>query len=410
MTCERCRELMTELVCGELDRATAETARAHAADCATCSRELHAFERVLNVAEDLPLETPSATVEQRIMQAAREALSGGATQPRTEAAEATPREGLRAWFERLATWAMSPQVAMASVLLLVVGIGLYALPFGHEGSAPESLHLAQEPSPAAATATSAPVSEAEKALPEAEDVVREEASARAEPRRHAAEGKATGSSARTVAEGKPKASRARPATSGGTSKEASGAASKRRLESSELLDSMADSEERASKGYAPPPPSAPASKSAPMAEPAPEPSNALQKSVSKPSATGAQGASVGAAPRAETAAASADDAKAMLAEGVRAAQSGDYARAVRVLEPLAQSSEPERATARVWVARSLRALDQCERALPYYATLVSAANASRALLNEAADCYERTGDRARAESLRARAEALNAAP
>ena len=94
----------------------------------------------------------------------------------------------------------------------------------------------------------------------------------------------------------------------------------------------------------------------------------------------------------------------LLAQGIRAARSGDHAGAIAVLKPLAsKASSAVRRDASIWLARSYRALDNCTDALRYYVPLTASASASPALLSEAADCHERTGDSKLAASLRSRA-------
>jgi hypothetical protein len=433
MTCERASELITELVCGELDAAGEASVRDHAKGCPTCGPELEKFARVLRVAESIALDEPSPQVDVRIMQAAREAASrkGGSA----EAIDSdSPVSGFRAWLDRLSTWAMSPQVAMASVLLLVVGIGLYALPFSQQPSTSGMLPISQEPegeqapAPAASAATAAPSepSPAEMADKAASNVVAQEAMRRRLEGPDPAEGAA--------------ASPLAAKRSAGT-KEAAPARSARRPAAKANAFARGDAEDRArefgggvgsaagmgaAKGgpYAPPPP-------------ADEPARAREKSPAKPVAARPElfdeaeasparpsgvvqaapvpaeldsVASGKAAPAKElekkSESASGPDFGQMLDEGLSAARSGQYARAVELLEPVANKAPAaQRASARPMLARSLRALGLCARALPYYATLVQATTVSEATLLEAADCYDRTGNAPAADELRKRAQA-----
>jgi hypothetical protein len=438
ISCERCQDLLTELVCDELPAAEAASLRAHAKGCERCGPALSKFERTLEVSLALPLLTPSPDVERRIMQAARSALQSRAKGPLREAPEAPP-SGFLAWCARVGSWAMSPQVAMASVLLLVVGIGLYALPLGTDQEAgglrasedSSSPPMAPEP---AATVTAAPTPE-----PAAAD----ELDRLSPPREQAEERKLSvplrrerpsdglqleakkGGGARLYegknqAPAKPKAAPAPIAKSAddgnadfaglGSAGEAS-ARVKREAEPAGPAATRAaarkqnlelDSEYATGSRFAPPPPAAAPAASAPSARAAggsqqslggraPAANAELQVQDKERSASQAQGAG---------------DAKAAsgLGQGIAAAQRGDLATAQKLLAPIAQQgAQPERAQASLWLARSLRAAGDCTRALVYYKPLADAAGASRAVLEEAADCYERTGGGAQAKRLRARA-------
>jgi hypothetical protein len=433
MTCEQVSDLLTELVCGELDAESEANVRAHAASCATCAPELSALTSVLRVAESIPLDEPSPAVEQRIMQAAREAMSRKAGVTQALDTSTSPLTGFRAWFERLGAWAMSPQVAMASVLLLVVGIGLYALPFG-EPSAPEALHLAQEPEAEApaptAAATAAPSeSAAEEAV--AEDV--EATSARvaergegapdqdlleamnAKPASRGGE-KSQPADATYDAESRRKsAARSRPS---GLPAAKPKAAAKDEMFGDDLgsVDGKGVGVATGTSGgggsrYAPPPIEQQAEAKrdeAATARPAPAP---FAEPAAAVAAEEAPASPSNASPSKESSKSVAGpvDFGPMLDQGLTASRSGDHARAVELLEPVVAKGPPAlRASARPTLASSLRALGQCARALPHYAVLTKSISASRALLEEAADCYERVGNMAMARELRARAAPPNA--
>jgi hypothetical protein len=436
MTCERANQLLTELVCGELGADEAASVRAHAESCGRCGPELSRYARVLAVAQELPLEAPAPAVDQRIMQAAREALSrraGGAV----AIDSSTPSSGIKAWLERLGTWAMSPQVAMASVLLLVVGIGLYALPFGEDG-APAALQLAQEPegvAPQTATATSAPVEASRKArevVPagpqeDAYDLKRAAAPAAEAPTafQDALQEKPTLRARRPAPESKAVSAGSRKGLSldeldglGGVSGEGSGVGSGAAGGRGNALPAPAPAPKPVSAAkdramndlvepaFAPSPPPAPAEERSAQAPRRAEPS--------APAPADAESADYAAAPVASTREAAKQKAESapepsyatLLADGIAAAQAGNYARAVSLLEPVVASGPiTMRGSARTWLARSLRGLGQCERALTYYAPLVDAPSPPIAILNEAADCYAQVGRLAQAEELRMRAKA-----
>ena len=426
MTCEHANELLTELVCGELDAVQEAEVRAHAAGCATCGPELAKFGRVLRAAESIPLDEPSPQVELRVMQAAREAVSR-----RAGAAQAidsdSPVSAFRAWLDRLGSWAMSPQVAMASVLLLVVGIGLYALPLSQQTSAPAMLPLAEESdetAPPAASAAAAPAAQAP-----ASPMAAAESDAPEEARRlgdEAAEKATVGldSQRSRMASEKPRAT-----SSGALSRPAKKMDA---LGSGRALDTSAEGAAGGSAGlgaargrssYAPPPPDDRAGGAKPSAPPAPAPypkseparvTAAPELESAAPVAPAADALAeqpAGPAKEAAKGESAADEFGHMLDEGLSAARRGDHARAVELLEPVANKAPLAlRASARPVLARSLRAQGLCARALPYYALLVKATSVTQATLLEAADCYERTGNVAMAQELRARLQPPMAKP
>jgi hypothetical protein len=436
ISCERCQDLLTELVCDELSAADAAALRAHAKGCQRCGPALSKFERTLEVSLALPLLTPSPDVEKRIMQAARSALQSRAKGPLREAPDA-PRSGFLAWCARVGSWAMSPQVAMASVLLLVVGIGLYALPLGTDQevaglrASEESSSPPMAPEPAASV-TAAPTPEPAAAdqmdrLAPAHEQAEERKLSAPQRRDRASEGRdpaakkgggALGYESKNLAPAKPKAGPApiaKSADDGNAGFGELGSASQRRArvkQEAEPADARSaarkqdlerDSEYATGGRFAPPPPAVAPEASAPPA------SRAEGGSSQAPGGrASAQNAEIRAQDKERSASQTqaAGDAKAAsgLGQGIAAAQRGDLATAQKLLTPIAQrGAQPERAQASLWLARSLRAAGDCTRALVYYKPLAEAAGASHAVLDEAADCYERTGGGAQAKRLRARA-------
>jgi hypothetical protein len=456
MSCESCRDQLIELVCEELPSERAGEVRAHALRCERCGPELERLSATLRVSRELPLLSPSPEVERRVMQAARDAIARRARGPAREEPVPASSGGLTAWFARLGSFAMSPQVAMASVLLLVVGIGLYALPLGHQTeptalraaedeAAPEE-HASAEP---AAAATAVPLAEEEKpgggrvpaeALAssggkrgtgaaadkteaaknglrgqpslERREVSSDDAlkSAKSAPRpfpesklevesQRAAKPKAPskalgddfeafGGAAQEQAVPQPSVRTAEPAP-----------AQSRSASASEGAKAAADRPAlgAASGAFAPAPPSAPAPAAAraPVARAQPEAAydrsdavaeSAAPKSVKKESAAKGDGAAT------------------PLSKGIAAIQRGEHALGESLLLPVLQSgTTSERDQARLWLARSLRQRGDCARALEYYRPLTQPVTASRAVLQEAADCQERTGNASAAAKLRSRA-------
>ena len=110
MDCEKLDALATELVYGELDAQAAEEARLHLLGCPRCSAAVERLRGGLRAAEALPLEAPSSLLESRILAAADAARAPAPWHRRASRAVALA-----------GVWAMRPQVAMAAVVVLMVG-------------------------------------------------------------------------------------------------------------------------------------------------------------------------------------------------------------------------------------------------------------------------------------------------
>ena len=139
MNCETCETSLLDLVYGELAADESEAVRAHVATCDGCARSLARLEGARALARAVPKETPPASITARVMEEAR--ARAAATRAAAEAAQAkaaptdapTPREEPRSSFwQDLVRWigslAMGPQVAMAALLMLMVGMGLWYVP------------------------------------------------------------------------------------------------------------------------------------------------------------------------------------------------------------------------------------------------------------------------------------------
>lgn len=388
MSCESCRDLLMELVCDELDTETGAAVRAHALTCERCGPELSKLERTLAVGRDLPLLSPSPEVERRIMQAARDAIAGRAKGLARETSSA-PKSSLSAWFARLGTWAMSPQVAMASVLLLVVGIGLYALPIGH---APQTTALRETDEDAAGHVAPAASATAAPAPQTADDV--QGAAPRTEREQKMA--RQAELAADSPAE---KSTRARKAAK--PSKSAGGAAYDALEDSLGGLEApIAKKELRRPAESAQRDLSMEGSGKGGFAQPPPAPAAPERASAPKAAAEESEYAPVALAPRGSAKDDRADD----LARGIKAAQGGEYGLSRELLQPFASTGTPsERAQANLWLARGYKAAGDCAGALPYYRVLTQSPSVARAVLEEAAECFERTGNQTQASKLRARA-------
>lgn len=446
MSCETCQDLLIELVCDELAVDQAAAVRAHALKCERCGPELEKLSFTLKASSSLGLMSPSPEVERRIMQAAREAIAGRARGPAREAAaQAASYGGIADWFARLVSFAMSPQVAMASVLLLVVGIGLYALPLGPR-NAPEqtALRAAEEESDeqgaapsGAASATAAPLERPEpSAAPRAAEEMAGSGALERRNRGGDLELKKGAEAAKEIgalgsARARKAAAPSQPADALSESKDRSaaafpgmkssaGPAAAKPKAASKALGELADDfgapamqasggggaspakregsaqSAAASNQYAPAPPAAPMAKS-PRAVPAEAPARS-QKVAPEAEKAAAEVMRDSADKRAKSDGASA------LEQGIAAIKRGDHAQGQALLKPVASSGTgSDRTTAMLWLARSLRERGDCAAALTYYKTLTQPVTAARALLEEAADCQARTGNAAAAERLRARA-------
>ncbi len=414
--CEACRDALTELVCDELDAETRSVVLAHTQTCPGCAAELVKMRAVLQVAESIPLEAPSARVHAAVMVAAREAnVRREALAQASPSAKESAFELLRTWLRQLGTWAMSPQVAMASVLLLMLGVGLVALPLGQdrEQTALRAAHEAEEIKPATASGAVAPSSPAvqtdldaplgspstEGQTSEAELRSKKEATSLAKPaakRREAARaaGKSLAARNETTDDSKVRGASERMTSGSGALKgigaQGAGAAAVNRSQQQARPEPRVQESLRAREApadFAPAPPPTPQAAAASTAQ---ENSDAY----------------AGSAQPAPKKADSAPEDQ-LLAQGIGAARAGDYAGAIAVLKPLAdQGSADVRRQAALWLARSYRATGDCPAALRRYAPLVQSASASPALLGEALDCYERTGDTQAAAVLRSRVQSI----
>ncbi len=143
MSCSHDDRLL-DLVMGEIPAEDAAALRAEALECPHCHDALAQLELGAALAARMPMEEPPAAMDVLIMKAAREKAEAMASE-RAKVAPAVPdaapasaaeppaAEALTTW-ERLKQWAsgitLGPQLAMASVMVLVVSIGLFYLPEG----------------------------------------------------------------------------------------------------------------------------------------------------------------------------------------------------------------------------------------------------------------------------------------
>lgn len=157
MDCEGCTDRLIDLLYGELEDADADATRAHLAACETCAAAFARVTKGRELGTFLLVEEPPPAVRSAVMRAARERAAGRApvrSDPVVQSVRATETrereqddESAGLWAS-LARWlggiAMGPQVAMAMMLLLMVGIGLWHLP-DWRGKDPTGIHAIDDP-------------------------------------------------------------------------------------------------------------------------------------------------------------------------------------------------------------------------------------------------------------------------
>ena len=133
MNCEECNVDLMALAYGELEPRDAEDARARVGACPECQAELSRLEALRRLIGPWGAQqfTPPAATDDVILQAARTKVgAGAATATGTgTATAAVPEPGV---WDRTVRWlaalAMGPQTAMATIMLLAIGIGLWYFP------------------------------------------------------------------------------------------------------------------------------------------------------------------------------------------------------------------------------------------------------------------------------------------
>lgn len=140
LDCEACDALLIDLVERELDETRSAEVRAHAESCESCGRSLARLETGRRAARELVRAEPprlDAVMAAARARAAEIRAAAVAEQARTESvptpeAPTTPTQKEESWIDTalrwLGTWATRPQVAMAALLVLMVGIGVFNLP------------------------------------------------------------------------------------------------------------------------------------------------------------------------------------------------------------------------------------------------------------------------------------------
>jgi hypothetical protein len=125
MDCRTCEPTLIDLVHSELATDAAREAHAHLATCASCRRSFETLIAATRMAAQMPLVEPPPHVAGRVMELAEAHAREAIARQRLAAPRPTPWQALLDFVGRLAT---RPQVAMATVMVLIVAVGLWSLP------------------------------------------------------------------------------------------------------------------------------------------------------------------------------------------------------------------------------------------------------------------------------------------
>jgi hypothetical protein len=134
MDCRTCEPTLIDLVHSELATDAAREAHAHLATCATCRTSFETLVAATRLAAQLPVVEPPPHVAARVMELAEAHARDVAARQRVAAPQPTPWQALLDFVGRLAT---RPQVAMATIMVLIVAVGFWSLPrLRHQASPP----------------------------------------------------------------------------------------------------------------------------------------------------------------------------------------------------------------------------------------------------------------------------------
>ena len=130
MNCESCQSLLLDLVYGELDTTMSARAREHLVGCASCRAASEKLESARRIVRQLPMAAPPPHVHASLMARAQAHARGEVVvaQPKRSPDREPDGGSLQRFMSWLGGFVLGPQVAMAMVLMLVVGVGLYYLP------------------------------------------------------------------------------------------------------------------------------------------------------------------------------------------------------------------------------------------------------------------------------------------
>ncbi len=134
MSCDTCQEHLLDLLYEEVEAEDAKALRAHVDGCDECRASFEKLDMAQRLSAELPLLEAPTAVTAAIMEAARAKVGAAAPAEEIESRAVEDEEGLWARFLRWAgSFAMGPQVAMATIMMLVVSIGLWYFPNRQHG-------------------------------------------------------------------------------------------------------------------------------------------------------------------------------------------------------------------------------------------------------------------------------------
>jgi hypothetical protein len=126
MDCRTCQPTLIDLVHDELATDAAAEAREHMKTCESCRASFKRLQTGLDLAQQLEQLRPPQRIEARLLQLA-EARAHELAAARIPVEPKTPGP-LQALVEFIGRFAMGRQVGMATITLLIVGLGLWSLP------------------------------------------------------------------------------------------------------------------------------------------------------------------------------------------------------------------------------------------------------------------------------------------
>ena len=132
MNCEIVQSQLLDLVGGSLQADAAAPLRAHVDGCAACRAQAARISGGMRLAKALPVVAGPRHVHDAVMARVRAGRAPAARQVGavggTQAPGAEASNGFSRFMAWLSGFVLGPQVAMAMVLMLMVGVGLYYLP------------------------------------------------------------------------------------------------------------------------------------------------------------------------------------------------------------------------------------------------------------------------------------------
>jgi hypothetical protein len=126
MDCRTCEPTLIDLLHGELATDAAEEARAHLTQCSSCRGSMDKLAEALRVSERIPLLEPPQAVSARLMQLAEEQARTFAAQ--RQVAVRKPPSLWQRLLDFVGRFAMARQVGMATIMLLIVAVGVWSVP------------------------------------------------------------------------------------------------------------------------------------------------------------------------------------------------------------------------------------------------------------------------------------------